>query len=311
MLLKLSDTNKPDTKLKILAQLSNNIKQLQKNMPKNDNNMPFSYIDPQVILEFITKFPNDEIPERILQEATINIDYLEEVPIVNGLPFWERLDCEPLDYYKLFKLYRDQKKTDSTRSFENLKKQTGIQESYLHAIAGIYHWTQRTQTYDYYRKSQIEKAKQREIKELESNHLKAAKKIFDYCVDYFEKLATTNEIAKMPPSQIIDWWEKAAKLGRLSLGMPSDKPTNIENQSNKVIIEKQLNFSNNTQNNPNQKNLTINTDKKFLKEVLDILQTANALPKEIVAEQQVKDQTEQTQVIEVKANNPDNQNNPE
>jgi len=41
MLLKLSDTNKPDTKLKILAELANNIKLLQKNMPKNDNNLPF------------------------------------------------------------------------------------------------------------------------------------------------------------------------------------------------------------------------------------------------------------------------------
>jgi len=118
-------------------------------------------------------------------------------------------------------------------------------------------------------------------------------------VDYFEKLATTNEIAKMPPSQIIDWWEKAAKLGRLSLGMPSDKPTTIENQTNqnKVVIEKQLNFNQTNQNNPNQKNLTINADKKFLQEVMDILTTAKALPKEIIAEQQVKEQTE-IQIIE-------------
>jgi len=174
--------------------------------------------------------------------------------------------------------------------------------SYLHALSGIYHWQPRVNAYDTYKKIELEKVKNKEIKELESNHLKAAKKIFDYCVDYFEKLASTNEIAKMPPSQIIDWWEKAAKLGRLSLGMPSDKPTTIENQANKVVIEKQVNFNQNTNQQNNQKNLTINADKKFLQEVMQILTTANALPKEIVAEQQVKAETtktEQPKVVEM------------
>ena len=293
MLLKVSDSQKPDQKLKILQILGSNIRSLQQNLPKNDNNLPVAYIDPQVILEYITKFPEDSIPDRVKENAIVEIDYIQQMPIINGLPFWERLDCEQLDYYKLFKLYRDQKQDHNRRSFDNLKKQTSIPEAYLHALSNIYHWQARTSAYDFYKTIQIEKLKEDEIKALESNHLKAAKKIFDYCVDYFDKLATTNEIAKMPPSQIIDWWEKAAKLGRLSLGMSADKPNTITNQ-NQTNIDKQLNIINNPNNpNPNTQNQTqmVNTDKKFLNEVLSILSTAGALPKQIKADNEVRQQT--------------------
>ncbi len=262
-----------------------------------------SYIDANVILEYLTEVTkNDEdpnvVPERVLNQATVTIEYIDSIPAVNGLPLWERLDCEPLDFYDIFKLYREQKyigvskhKPEETgsdeglvvdarrryqRSFENLIETTGLTRKALYAISKVYHWQMRANLYDSYRKNFIELENNRMITLMETKHQSAAKKIFEKCVKYFEDIGE-NELKKLSPKDVLSWWTEASKLERLSRGLPGDK----------IAIEKRQTVNITKIDN---KTLNLNVpkpDNKYLQKLVNVLGKAGALPKEIEAKADV------------------------
>ena len=193
-------TNFTENRIRVLKTLGTIIKNLQESVPKiqiKNREMPLFYIDPQIVLNYLTNNKSEEdnitqIPDRVINDATVTIDYLEDVPVANGLPFWERIDCEPVAYYKLFKLYRDQKegkKGRNQRSFENLKETTGIPESAIHALSNVYHWQYRVKAYDLFKENTIELEKQKIIKSMENDHIGAAKKVFARCMEYLDDIS--------------------------------------------------------------------------------------------------------------------------
>jgi hypothetical protein len=291
----LVSTNFTEQRIKVLKTLGAIIKNLQETLPKvqiKNREMPLFYIDPQIVLNNLTNIKGEEttaqIPDRVTSEATVPIDYLEDVPVANGLPFWERIDCEPIAYYKLFKIYRDQKNEGGThRSFENLKKRTGIPESAIHALSSVYHWQPRIRAYDLFKENTVELEKQKIIKSMENDHIGAAKKIFTKCMDYLEDISENGWYdlkgnLQVSPKDMIGWFEASIKLERLSLGLPADKPLNDEEKGKitKVITNVKFQQDNKTINlNPPAKEL----NNKYFQDMIDILNDANALPKNIVA----------------------------
>jgi hypothetical protein len=317
-------------RIKVLKTLGNIIKNLQEELPKitvKDRELPLFYIDPNIILNYLTNKNEQketqgreekereegqekeqgqiDIPDRVVNESTIAIDYLEDVPTANGMPFWERIDCEPIAYYKLFKIYRNQKEEklegkDSLRthrSFENLKDRTGIPEVAIHALNNVYHWQSRVKAYDLFRENVVELERQKIIKTMETSHRSAAQKIFEQCTTYLTDISEHgwydlkgNLI--VTPKDMIGWFESAVKLERLSLGLPTDKPLNDEEKSKitKVITNVKFQQDNKVLNiNPGQpKGMEIGSI-KYLQEMIDILSSAGALPKEIEASRDVQE----------------------
>ena len=268
-------TEKIDIKLKLLQNLGDLVQNLQKNARLTNQNLPLTYIDPQVILEEITdkQVQNvNEISQETINLALITIDYLEGIPIISGLPFWERLDCEPLDYYKIFKFYRDIKLTEPTRSFEKTAKSTNQKETILYALSKIYHWQQRVQSFDLYQLDVINKIRSKQVDQLENKHQKGAEKLFTMCLKYMENLDTTQLIAKVKPADIKDWMELAVKLERLSLGLSPDKPITKEDTKkvNTVIVNQTTNQIDSKTDNKTI-NITSEEHKKDLQEIADTL----------------------------------------
>ena len=270
-------------KIQVLENLGLVVKDLQ---VKCDSN---SYIDAQVILDYLTDVTKTDedpnvVPQRVIEKAQIAIEDIDGIPAVNGLPLWERLDCESLDFYKLFKIYREQKTVGITkdegnvryqRSFENLKEITGFTRKALYAISKVYHWQMRVSLYDSYRENFIVKEKNRMISLMETKHQNAAETIFEKCVKYFTDI-DEDKLKKLSPKDVLGWWNEATKLQRLSLGMPGDK----------IAIEKKGGGKTVSITNIDNKTLNVNNakpDNKYLQELTDILSVAGALPKQLEA----------------------------
>jgi hypothetical protein len=141
-----------DKQLKLLHDLGHLVSGVQSEVQCTPNNLPMYYTDPQIILEDMVsnRLVDNNVDPDTKNLALTQIDFLDGLPIVNGLPFWERLDCEPLNYYRLFKTYRDEKLTESKRSFQKLEKDTNTGLSYLYALSKIYHWQSRIRAFDIY-----------------------------------------------------------------------------------------------------------------------------------------------------------------
>lgn len=285
-LIKTSEITISDEKIKILTHLGQIIKKIQDNVPENADKLPIYYVDASIILGYSTTHKDlEEIPERVINDSLVEIDWLEEVPIVNGLPIWERLDCEPIVEYRLFKIYRDANKGVSRRSFENLKEKICIKVNALYALSKVYHWQLRVKCFDMFRFAEIEKEKANLIKLMETNHRKAADTVFEKCVNYFKNLGE-EKLAKINPKDMLGWFTEAARLTRLSLGLPADKPVTKEGSTKFEKIEigridsKTLNIENKS-----------GEDKKnYLQEVVDIMDMANALPKKIEAKKNLQEE---------------------
>jgi len=284
-------------KIQVLENLGQVVEDLQL---KCENS---SYIDAQVILDYLTAITKEDedpnvIPQRVLDEASIAIEYIDDIPAVNGLPLWERLDCESLDFYKLFKIYREQKtvgiKTDNDnvrhqRSFENLKEITGFTRKALYAISKVYHWQMRANLYDAYRIDFIAKEKDRMISLMENKHQNAAEKIFEKCVKYFTDIDEA-KLKTLAPKDVLGWWNEATKLQRLSLGMPGDK-IQVDKKDSKTVNITRI----------DNKTVNVNApkpDNKYLQELTDILQIAGALPKQLEAKADVIEAVSNDEAIE-------------
>jgi len=272
----LLDKEVTESEEKILKLLGGRIASLQNKQPLNNFGLPISYIDPQVIAESgLTQLSEGDI-----EQATIKLDYLEGYPMVEGLPFWERLEGEILYFYRLFKVYRDMREEDGSRSIAKVSEASNQKVPVIHALSNVYHWQDRVRAYDFYREKQIEEIKQNNLIKMENKHFKLAEEMFDGVKDIFQTLITqlkNNVTTKQEfQSELRKWLSFIVKLERLSLGLPADKPMGAKDV-NAVIANYTLNqnqFQDNRQINverPNEKRL----DK--MQEVVNVLAESGVL----------------------------------
>jgi len=99
------DTNKTAIQMK----LGEMVQFFQSIVPMSGNS-PEAYIDPAPLMPYLLDTKTyDDIPPSAIEQAKVKIDTYEGMPTVDGIPIWERLEGEPIPYYKMFKQYRDMK----------------------------------------------------------------------------------------------------------------------------------------------------------------------------------------------------------
>ena len=201
----------------VMRDLSIRVSSLQSSMPTNSDSLPLSYINPAIILE--TGVLQDSISNEDADASVVNISYLEGFPTVEGLPFWERLEGEVLDYYNTFKHYRNMKDSKGTRSLAATAEAAGAPISQIHILAQIYHWTARCKAYDMYKSGEIQAERNRFVRLMENKHMTAAQTMFTDCVTYLK-----DNLKALKPVDAVKLLEMAVKLERLSLGLDPEKP---------------------------------------------------------------------------------------
>lgn len=247
----------------VIKKLGEHVSSLQVSLPTNKEDLPLSYIDPQVLLE--SGFLNDELNIDIIDKAVVPIEYAEGYPVVDGLPFWDRLGGELLEYYNLFKHYRDQKLKSAVRSYREVGDQVHLPLDYIVGLSKAFHWRARVKAFDLYMIMEREARRTREMVLLEGKHLKAAEDIFDVCMKFIRKDDAEKQLSA---KSALEWFEAAIKLGRLSLGLPPDKPVGVTDQAS-ISIHTAINqvTARSASRLPTGRRETIT----WLQEVLDVL----------------------------------------
>lgn len=192
-----------------------------------NNDLPTAYIDPTQILPCLLDAESpDDIADDVIQAATIPISMDEGIPTIEGVPFWERLEGEPIPYYKLFKEYREMKYLPNdkenniyTRSIARLATSSGMAGRQLNALSRGYHWQMRAKAYDKYKELEKQMLRQRNIEMLEAKHAQISNELLDQAVAYLK-----SHPEQLQPKTAIDLVELATRTGRVSLGLYPDKP---------------------------------------------------------------------------------------
>lgn len=206
--------------------LANFIAQMQGLLEVNNDGIPLAYIDPTLVAECVPYCETtDDIPDDKYKQAITKIDFEDGVPIVSGIPFWERLDGEPFDHYKTFKEYREMRYHNNTmlnsRSLARLGEQLNIPGKLLGILAKIYHWAPRIKSYDSYKAREFALQRARNAEQLEVKHATYSNEILEQAVTYLKEHPQA-----LNAKTALQMVELGMKYGRISAGLLGDKPGN-------------------------------------------------------------------------------------
>lgn len=208
-------------KAKLNNKLGDIVQYFQVDQPQRGDGLPVAYIDAAALTGYMLEAEEpDDIPDTALDAALVPIENNDGIPTTGtGVPLWERLDGEPIPYYKMFTEYREMKYTDLQRSISKLSEQSQMPPKHLNALAKCYHWQLRVKAYDKYKEQQKQLIRNNEIEKLEERHSKSAKKLMQQAVDYL--LLHPEQLS---PKVALQMYELATKHERLALGLDPTKP---------------------------------------------------------------------------------------
>ena len=195
---------------------------------------------------FLSLILND-LSDSMRDRATLPLEYMDNIAVIQGIPAWDILPGERVDFHNVFKLYRDSRYflldtgdyAISNRTIAGLAKQLGVSGSILTYISKLYSWQDRCALYDSYMESEMQKRKAQQEVMIRNEHLKMTQQLASKAWD---KL--TKQINNLGPKELIQVLELGIKYSRISAGMLPDKPGD-------AVATRQTNLSiyNNTTNN--------------------------------------------------------------
>jgi len=251
-----------NVKTQTLLELGERVSALQAALPVNRDGLPLAYIDPQALAEI--GFLEGNLSKEQVEKTMVPISYADSYAVANNLPFWERLDSELLDYYELFKAYRNMKYVVGRRSILEVSNAVNVPSGKINALSQVYHWMLRVLCYDHYKEMELRAQKEQSIKEMENKHSNAAKKLFDFCM----KAIQSEEMELLlNPKTILEWFQTAVKLERISKGLDPDRPITKDDTRNIGAIIQSIQYD----------NRKVNIDVRSMQEVLDVLVGVGAI----------------------------------
>jgi hypothetical protein len=246
--------------------LAHFVQTLQRDLPVQ-NNLLVVILNPAWLASSVPfcDTPAD-ITEEQLKKAQWPIELSGDYALIDGVPVWERLEGERLDFYNLFKLYRDARYglLDTgdyilcNRSMAGLARKLNISPALVSTISKIYNWATRCAYYDKYFEMEVARRRQMEVQILQQDHLKFATTLVDKAMSFFEKKAD-----QITPKDAIAMAELGFKISRLSLGLAPDKPVSGGNQASQPLLA----IYNNTTTNQADKMIQVNDQRSYGSEV--------------------------------------------
>lgn len=246
--------------------LAHFVQALQRTMPSNDGRL-LCFINPRALAGNVPfcDTPSD-ITEEMTKASTVNIEMFDDMALVDGVPVWERLDGERLDFYQLFKVYRDMRYTVTTdgdyylleRSMAKLSRLTGVAAKLISCLSKIYNWPLRCSYYDVYMERQAYKRRYAQVQLMQSDHFRISNSLMEKAYGYLN-----NNINKLTPKDALQMLQLGLEYSRLSLGLHPDKPGSTATAPTQPTLA----IYNNTTNNNAEQMLQVNQTSAFSSEV--------------------------------------------
>ena len=217
----------------------------------------FGLVNPSVVAELMPVLESvNDLSDSMRDRATLPLEYMDNIAVIQGIPVWDILPGERVDFHNVFKLYRDSRYflldtgdyAISNRTIAGLAKQLGVPGSILTYISKLYSWQDRCALYDSYMESEMQKRKAQQEVMIRNEHLKMTQQLASKAWD---KL--TKQINNLGPKELIQVLELGIKYSRISAGMLPDKPGD-------AVATRQTNLSiyNSTTNNTADQMMNIN-----------------------------------------------------
>lgn len=251
------------------------VQYFQVNLPTTNTGVPLKLINPSGLIDtLIDCQTTDDVPEEILDRASMDIDFMEGFPVIDGVPIWERFDGEKLDYYNLFKEYRDMVVLNGTRALVKLAEKYQVPGKIFTALSKVYHWQLRCKLFDQYQAMVAARKRAYEVEKLENKHGSAAALLLEKGLAYLDA-----HPEQLNPKVALQMVEVGMKAGRLSLGLAGDKAssgssTNINIQQTAATGGGSVEV---TQTTTTQ--TSTQADTEYLQSIVHILDKSGALDK--------------------------------
>ena len=170
-------------------------------------------------------------------------------PTVQGTPLWERQEWERIEYYNLFKLYRDMRyafynESDTllvNRSMNVLAKATRMSASLISYLSVVYNWRLRVTLYDAW----MALMQQRRISIKRSMMLDRHSKISQALV-HKAYSCLSKQVDKLAPKEALEMLKLGLAYERISLGLAGDKPETQQQAGNAAPLLSIVTQNNNT-----------------------------------------------------------------
>jgi len=180
-------------------------------------------------------------PARALHQAFIELQYDEGFPALDtGLPFWSRLEFEPVEAYEAFQSYLqmnlgrpasidadeyDGVEAAGTRSIAMLvgdrRESTALAQLYTEYYH-TYYWGLRAHAYDLFRVAQYRKQQELRAVETQADHYYQSRRLRHRLQQYMDSEEEFWDL--MSPKVAIDMLKTLTQLERISAGMPATGP---------------------------------------------------------------------------------------
>lgn len=185
-------------------------------------------VNPGIVVEY-TSVANsvEDYSEEMFRDISFEIQYLDSTPTIQGVPVWDRLPGERLEFYQLFKLYRDSRYylVDNgdylfvNRTLAGLARKLGVPGATLTYISNLYSWKTRCKLYDEYMELEAQKRAAQRISLVQSDQMQIAKQLCDKAMTYLN----TN-FKNLAPKDVLSALELGLKISRINAGLLPDKP---------------------------------------------------------------------------------------
>lgn len=188
----------------------------------------FALLDPMMLAPYIPYVEElVDLREEQVIECFHPLRDVDGYPTVHGVPVWERQEWERIEYYNLFKLYRDMRyafynESDALvtiRSLNTLAKATRLSPNVVHYLSVVYHWTLRVNLYDNWMNAvQAHRVAVKRSLMLD-RHTKVSQSLISKAFACLNKQAE-----KMSPKDALEMLKLGLAYERISAGLIGDKP---------------------------------------------------------------------------------------
>lgn len=136
---------------------------------------------------------------------------------------WDKLEGESAKAFKAFCVYRDMEDRSMRKSLEVIGKPPGYIRQ-LERWSAAFGWVRRAEAYDVFQEAEKRRTMEKDRTKMNERHVKQSQAIQNKVV---ERLMTIKP-SELSPSDLIKWFEVAAKTERLARGETTE---NIKQES--------------------------------------------------------------------------------
>lgn len=160
-------------------------------------------------------YTTEQLIDNPTEGLIMPIDYVDNCPVIDGIPIWEKLPGETLEAFDLFNKYILMKQLDSPqRSVYKLSLSTKEEIPRLEALRLMYHWGLRAQAYDDYVIGNRVALMEMRRMDIEDRHAKAGRDLVNLSLEYI-----SGHKEMLTPKVAIQLLDLATKLERQSVGL--------------------------------------------------------------------------------------------